>query len=116
MNDVLDIAAYDYDLPEELVSQEPTVRGQARMLHAPPGPVGSTLSTGSVADLPDHLRVGDVLVVNDTRVIPARLRGTFSSGGAFEILLLEDLGGNEEECRWEAMVRPGRKLRGPCRS
>lgn len=111
MNQTLDIAAYDFELPEELVAQEPSVRGQARMLLAPPGAPGSPLSVGSVGELPDHLRAGDVLVVNDTRVIPARLRGTFPTGGAFEILLLEDRGGDDSSCRWEAMVRPGRKLR-----
>lgn len=111
MTQTLDIAAYDFDLPEELVAQEPSVRGQARMLVAPPGAPGTSLSVESVADLARHLRAGDVLVVNDTRVIPARLRGTFPTGGAFEILLLEDRGGDDRSCRWEAMVRPGRKLR-----
>ena len=107
----LSIADYDFELPEELVSQEPTVRGQARMLICPPGPAGHALSHGTVEDIVDQLRQGDVLVVNDTRVIPARLRGQLPSGGAYEILLLEDQGGNEESCLWEAMVRPGRKLR-----
>jgi S-adenosylmethionine:tRNA ribosyltransferase-isomerase len=108
---VLDISAYDFELPEELVAQEPSVRGMARMLLAPVGPQGAPLSVACVSELPASLRAGDVLVVNDTKVIPARLRGTFSTGGAFEILLLEDRGGDDKSCQWEAMVRPGRKLR-----
>lgn len=111
MNPVVAISEYDYDLPEELVAQEPSIRGMARMLVAPPGPAGTGISVQAVGDFASHLRSGDVLVVNDTRVIPARLRGSFETGGAFEILLLEDRGGNEDSCSWEAMVRPGRKLR-----
>ncbi|MEN9355103.1 MAG: S-adenosylmethionine:tRNAribosyltransferase-isomerase [Fibrobacterota bacterium] len=111
MNSVLDISAYDFELPEELVAQEPSIRGKARMLVSPPGAQGAPLSIASVSELPDFLKSGDVLVVNDTRVIPARLRGHFPTGGAFEILLLEDRGGDDKSCQWEAMVRPGRKLR-----
>jgi S-adenosylmethionine:tRNA ribosyltransferase-isomerase len=59
------------------------------------------------SDLPELLRAGDLLVVNRSRVLPARLLGTRASGGAAEVLLVRD----EGEGRWEAMVRPGRHLR-----
>jgi len=110
VNPSIEISDYDYELPEELIAQEPSVRGKARMLIAPPGPAGSPISHGTVADIVSQLRPRDVLVVNDTRVIPARLRGTFPTGGRFEILLLEQVSDDGISCLWEAMVRPGRKL------
>jgi S-adenosylmethionine:tRNA ribosyltransferase-isomerase len=62
-----------------------------------------------VRDLPTLLRDGDLLVVNDTKVIPARLRLRRETGGAAEVLLLEPLG--DDRRTWEAMIRPARKLR-----
>jgi S-adenosylmethionine:tRNA ribosyltransferase-isomerase len=62
-----------------------------------------------VRDLPDYLEPGDLVVVNDTKVLPARLNLQRSTGGAVEILLLEPI--DEESRRWEALVRPGGRLK-----
>lgn len=97
----------DYDLPAELIAQEPIEpRDAARLL------VDTTTSVPldkHVRDLPEFLRDGDVLVVNDTRVVPARLHLHRGTGGAVEVLLLESL--DDERRSWEALVRPARKLR-----
>lgn len=98
---------FDYELPDELIAQFPAEpRDTARLL----------VDQGSAAplhrqvrDLPEFLADGDLLVVNDTRVIPARLRLQRASGGAAEVLLLEPL--DAERRTWEALVRPARKLR-----
>lgn len=95
-----------YDLPEELIAQTPLeLRDGSRLLVL-------DKDTGAIEhrhfyDLPDYLRPGDCLVMNDSRVIPARLFGTRPTGGAVEVLLLRDLG---ENC-WECLTRPGKKMR-----
>jgi S-adenosylmethionine:tRNA ribosyltransferase-isomerase len=97
----------DYDLPDELIAQKPVEpRDSSRLLvdHGPSAPGHMRMT-----DIADLLGPGDVLVVNDTRVLPARLMLQRSSGGAAEVLLLEPR--DEERLRWEAMVRPARKLR-----
>ncbi len=94
--------AFDFDLPRELIAQRPAEpRDSARLLV-----VGDTLADRSVNDLPTLLRPGDVLVVNDTRVIPARLRGRRGEAG-IEVTLHQKRGENE----WRAFARPARKLR-----
>ena len=96
----------DYHLPEELIAQSPVEpRDSARLLVD----TGSDPRHARVSDLVDILRDGDLLVVNDTRVLPARLMLHRSSGGAAEVFLLESL--DDAGTRWEAMVRPARKLR-----
>ena len=101
------ISEIDYELPPELVAQVPVEpRDAARLL--------VSLAPGErrherVADLPSLLGPGDLLVVNDTRVLPARLRLERRSGGAAEVLLLEAR--DPEHREWEALVRPARKLR-----
>ena len=98
---------FDYDLPDERIAQHPVEpRDSARLLvdQGKSAPLHR-----HVRDLPDFLREGDVLVVNDSRVIPARLRLQRDTGGAAEVLLLEPLDG--ERRVWEAMVRPARKLK-----
>ncbi len=93
----------DYELPTESIAQHPLdQRDSARLLVDR----GDSVRNHTVADLPDLLQPGDVVVVNDTRVLPARLRLKRSTGGAVEVLLLEEL----EDRRWEALVRPSRKL------
>ncbi|MEA3075324.1 MAG: S-adenosylmethionine:tRNA ribosyltransferase-isomerase, partial [Actinomycetota bacterium] len=105
----MDAARFDYPLPAEAVAQHPVEpRSAARMLVSVGGPAGPT-SHATVADLPVYLRPGDVVVVNETRVLPARLALRKPSGGAAEVMLLEPLG-PEEEGRWAALVRPGRRL------
>ncbi|HEX3127918.1 MAG TPA: tRNA preQ1(34) S-adenosylmethionine ribosyltransferase-isomerase QueA [Thermoanaerobaculia bacterium] len=100
---------FDYDLPEESIAQEPAPRGESRLLVLDAeGPDRHR----SVRDLPRLLRAGDLLVLNDTRVIPARLFGQREGGGGgrMEILLIEKTPENTER-EWEALVRPGRRAR-----
>lgn len=100
---VVGTASYDYELPEGAIAQSPAEpRPSARLLDA----LGDEVVHRRVADLPSFVRPGDVLVVNDTRVLPARLHLRKATGGAAEVLLLERLDGD----RWEALVRPGRRL------
>lgn len=95
-----------YDLPEELIAQTPLQRRDASRL------LELDRSTGEIIhkhfyDLPDALRAGDCLVLNDSRVLPARLLGKRSTGGAVEVVLLRDLG----DGKWECLTRPGKKTR-----
>jgi len=97
----------DYELPESLIAQHPIEpRDAARLLvdggEGPP-------SHAHVRDLVDILQDGDLLVVNDTRVLPARLNLTRTTGGAAEVLLLEPL--TPDHVSWEALIRPARKLK-----
>lgn len=96
---------YDYELPDDLVAHRPAaVRDDSRLLVcAPDGNLDRRFS-----DLVAFLEPGDALVLNDTRVFPARLVGRRSSGSAAEILLLRPL---ESDDVWEALVRPGSKLK-----
>jgi len=97
---------FDYDLPAARIAQHPATPRHAARLLVDRGPEESP-SHRQVADLPSLLEPGDLLVVNDTRVIPARLALRRASGAAVEVLLLEELGPR----RWEALVRPSRRLR-----
>ncbi len=95
-----------FDLPEELIAQTPLdKRDESRLLVVDKNT--GAMEHKSFHDLPSLLRKGDCLVLNDSRVLPARLLGSRESGGAVEILLLKDLGDN----RWECLSRPGRKTR-----
>jgi len=101
------LADFDYELPDDRIAQTPIEpRDTARLLvdrgSVPP-------DHRRVADLPELLRAGDLLVLNETRVIPARLRLRRSTGGAAEVLLLEPR--DTDRRIWEALVRPGAKLR-----
>ena len=94
-----------YDLPEELIAQTPLEKRDGSRLMV------LDRTTGDVThkhfyDLIDYLRPGDCLVMNDSRVLPARLLGHRPTGGAVEVLLLKDLGGK----RWECLCRPGKKM------
>jgi S-adenosylmethionine:tRNA ribosyltransferase-isomerase len=94
-------------LPLELIAQHPpTERDAARMLVLNPGTDGVTHAT--IRDLPNYLDPGDLLVLNDSRVLPARLLGRRRDGGEAEVLLLRPL--DEDRHRWEALIRPGRRL------
>ena len=98
-------ADFDYELPPERIAQTPLAeRDQARLL-VDAGP-GRRPHHAVVRDLPALLAPGDVVVVNDTRVLPARVAVRRASGGAAEVLLLERVDG-----WWEALVRPSRKLK-----
>lgn len=100
-------AEFQFDLPPELIAQHPAPeRGQSRLmvLHRKE----NRREHKRFPDLLSYLRAGDVLVLNDSRVIPARLRGVNArSGGKFEMLLLEENTAND----WWAMVRPGKNAR-----
>ena len=101
------LSDFDFDLPADHIAQSPTPdREAARLLVLDRG--RGTVCHRTVADLPELLTPGDLLVVNDTRVFPARLLGRrVPSGGAVECLLLTRLDGE----RWDALMHPGQKLR-----
>lgn len=96
---------FDYELPEELIAQTPLARRDSSRLMTLDKYTGET-GHWHFYDLPRFLRPGDCLVLNDSRVLPARLIGHRPTGGACEVLLLVDKGDN----LWECLVRPGRKL------
>lgn len=105
-------ADYDYHLPEELIAAEPAaVRDASRLMVISRNGITPPLHR-VFHDLPEHLRAGDVLVLNDSRVLPARLLGQRDGGtGVCEALLLAPLRGDTKGgARWSALVRPGKKL------
>ncbi len=103
---------YDYGLPQSAIAQRPVEpRSAARLLIGPGLEANTVPRHATVADLPGLLRPGDVVVVNDTRVLPARLSLRKQSGGEAEVLLLEPTGSDPAE--WQALVRPGRRLPDP---
>jgi S-adenosylmethionine:tRNA ribosyltransferase-isomerase len=128
----MDVAEFDFELPDELIAQEPAAhRGESRLLVMRRDSGATTHTT--FGELHNYLDVGDLLVLNDTRVFPARLRGyRVPSGGAVECLLLrqlptantrlpDTLAGNEflgvgksgvgSSSVWDALVHPGQKLK-----
>jgi S-adenosylmethionine:tRNA ribosyltransferase-isomerase len=104
----MDLAAFDYHLPEERIAQEPLAdRAASRMLvvHR----AEQRWEDRTFRDFPSYLREGDCVVLNDSRVFPARLYGTRAGhSGQVEVFLLRACGGEGRE--WTALVRPGRKL------
>lgn len=100
------VADFDFDLPDALIAQTPRPRGASRLLVV--DRAAGIWHEAAVADLPARLAAGDLLVVNDTRVFPARLIGRRDpSGGAAECLLLERV----DDTHWQALVHPGQKLK-----
>src|SRR5713226_2721945 len=97
--------AFDYPLPDSQIAQSPIEPRDASRLLLLDRERGA-ISHHRFRELPALLAPGDLLVLNDTRVLPARLVGVKPTGGRAEALLLRDLGGD----RWEAMVFPGRRL------
>ncbi|HAG07896.1 MAG: S-adenosylmethionine:tRNA ribosyltransferase-isomerase [Clostridia bacterium 62_21] len=100
------LSDFDYDLPEELIAQEPlTERDASRLLVVRRG--SDRFEHALFRDLPRYLVPGDVLVVNETRVLPVRLLGMKEpTGGRVELLLLRPL----SDVTWEALVRPSRRV------
>jgi S-adenosylmethionine:tRNA ribosyltransferase-isomerase len=96
-----------YDLPEHAIAQRPVEPRDAARLLVDRGP-STAVDHRHVRDLPRLLQRGDLLVVNDTRVLPARLGLHRSTGGQVEVLLLERR--NDTATRWAALVRPSRKI------
>ena len=97
---------FDFYLPEELIAQTPLERRDTSRLLTLDKVTGET-GHYHFYDLPQFLKPGDCLVLNNSRVLPARLIGHRPTGGVCEVLLLSDKGDNV----WECLVRPGRKLR-----
>ena len=103
----MNLSDIDYELPEKLIAQHPVEpRDSARLLVATNQ---STVEHKHVTDLVDFLEAGDVMVVNDTRVLPARLALHRKTGGAAEVLLLEQR--SSDFRLWEALVKPASKLK-----
>jgi len=101
------LADFDYTLPDELVAQRPVSPRDASRLLVVRRETG-TIEHRVFREIGEYLRAGDTLVVNDTRVLPARLRGRrLPGGGAAEVFLLRP----SADRSWEALVRPGRRLR-----
>ncbi len=96
------VSDFDFTLPDELVAQRPAPRGTSRLLA-----VGETRRHLRIPDLPTLLEPGDLLVVNDTRVLPARLFARAATGGRVELLLVRRLGERE----WSVLAKPGRRAR-----
>lgn len=102
----MQIADFDYELPQDRIAQTPIEPRDAAKLLVDRG--SGAPEHREVRNLPDLLRDGDLLVLNETRVIPARLRLERSTGGAAEVLLLEPW--DADRRTWEALARPGGKL------
>jgi S-adenosylmethionine:tRNA ribosyltransferase-isomerase len=100
---------FDYALPEDVIAQRPVEPRSAARLLVDLGRPGDPTTGSTVADLPALLEPGDVLVVNDTKVLPARLVLRKSTGGAAEVFLLEPHG-DPWSGIWQALVKPGRRL------
>ncbi|MEB3297885.1 MAG: tRNA preQ1(34) S-adenosylmethionine ribosyltransferase-isomerase QueA [Candidatus Sericytochromatia bacterium] len=98
------LEAYDFELPEDAIAQQPTARREdSRLLHLGRDGEGH----GTFGDLVELLREGDLLVLNDTRVMQARIHARRPTGGHVEVLLCDP----QPDGTWTAMVRPGRKAR-----
>ena len=95
-------ADFDFDLPPELIAQEARERGTSRLLTLA---ADGSIEHRTFRELPDLLAPGDLLVVNNTRVLAARLFGSRSTGGRIELLLAEKLSDRD----WDCLVKPGRK-------
>lgn len=95
-----------YDLPEELIAQTPLQKRDSSRLMVLDRTTGETADK-HFYDILDYLHPGDCLVMNDSRVLPARLLGHRPTGGAVEVLLLRDLG----DKKWECLCKPGKKMR-----
>lgn len=120
----MDVADFDFELPPEAIAQRPAPRGTARLMTL--DRATGAFAHRSVADLPGLLRPGDVLVLNDTKVIPARIFGRDEKGRRTEFLLVERLGEKErreegisskvEEKKeegegWRCLAKPGRRVK-----
>ena len=106
--DLARAAAYDYALPADLIADRPVEpRDRSRLMVVPRD--GAPVRHLHFRELPDLIPAGDALVLNETRVIPARIRGRKPTGAPAEVLLLRCVSADERE--WEALVRPGGKLK-----
>ncbi len=102
----MDVSEFDFDLPPDAIAQRPAPRGTSRLMTLDRA-TGAIAHRG-VGDLPGLLRPGDLLVVNDTRVVPARLFGLDALGRRTELLLVEK---TENASAWDCLAKPGRRAR-----
>lgn len=111
MTDERLVGAYDFELPEDLIAQQPAAqRDGSRLMVVERDAIEHRI----FRDLPDVLRSDDLLVLNDTRVIAARLYGTLPTGGRVEVLLLRPADRERYDpgsTHWHALVKPGKKMR-----
>ncbi len=106
----MELKDFSYFLPEELIAQHPSQkRDRSRLLFL--DKKKEKIADYSFFQLPDFLQQGDVLVINDSRVIPARLFGRKPTGGILEILLLTKKESKKESQTWEVLARPAKRLR-----
>ncbi|MBD2680454.1 MULTISPECIES: tRNA preQ1(34) S-adenosylmethionine ribosyltransferase-isomerase QueA [Nostoc] len=104
------VAGYDYELPPELIAQNPAFprdSSQLLVVNSPTTGIETAPLNHIFRDLPALLRPGDLLVMNNTKVIPARLYGHKSTGAQIEVLLLEE---RQHNC-WLALVKPGKRFK-----
>ena len=106
---------FEYELPPELIAQEPCAERDACRLLVMDRTSGA-LEDRVFRDIVDYVKPGDLMVVNETRVLPARLIGTKrGTGGAAEVFLLREVFGREPKTSssalWEALVKPGKRLK-----
>jgi len=111
-------SGFDYELPQELIAQQPSAARDGARLMVLDRAAGQIAAHATIRELPRWLAPGDLLVVNRSRVIPARLRAQRSGGGAVEILLVAPLAqgagsaaGDLDDKVWRALVKPARRLR-----
>ena len=106
----MNLADFEYHLPEELIAQEPCrERSRSRMMVVDRR--AASIRHDRFERLPDFLRAGDALVINDSKVIPARLHGKKDTGGAVEVLLLSRVSGDTPLMQtWEVLLRPAKRL------
>ena len=99
------ISELDFDLPSELIASEPLEgRDQSRMLRV--DRASAKYKDSIFSDLPELLEPSDILVVNNTKVFPARLLGKSETGASVEIFLVQEL----EDASWMALAKPARRL------
>ena len=104
---MMKLTDFYYDLPQELIAQDPLLkRSESRLMVLDRN--DNTIEHKHFYDVIDYLNPGDCLVINDTRVLPARLMGVKEDTGAsIEVLLLK----RKDDCTWETLVKPGKKCK-----
>lgn len=107
---MMKLTDFYYDLPQELIAQDPLLkRSESRLMVL--DRKDNTIEHKHFYDVIDYLNPGDCLVINDTRVLPARLMGVKEDTGAsIEVLLLK----RKDDRTWETLVKPGKKVQGRC--
>jgi S-adenosylmethionine:tRNA ribosyltransferase-isomerase len=108
----VDVSLFDFELPAEAIAQRPVPRGTARLMTL--DRATGAVAHRNVADLPSLLGAGDLLVLNDTKVIPARIFGTDEKGRRTEFLLVDRIPqdpSNGDEETWRCLAKPGRRVK-----